>query len=96
MEMEFNLQKKKIEEQERLIDSLCVTQKVNNPSFSKAGGHDAIMQKASEESQKNERIVQGTNRSTFLHLSENKTTLVSENESKLLQRQKLPNMMTDA
>jgi len=25
MEMEFSLQKKKIEEQERLVDSLCVT-----------------------------------------------------------------------
>ncbi len=47
MEENFNLQKLKIEEQQRLIDSLCVTQKVNNPSFSEVkGGKDAIMQKA--------------------------------------------------
>jgi len=33
MEYEFNMQKRKISEQERLIDSLVVTQKVANPSF---------------------------------------------------------------
>ena len=43
MEYEFGLQKKRIEEQERLIDSLCMTKKVNNPTFSKAGSHDAMM-----------------------------------------------------
>jgi hypothetical protein len=48
-----------------------------------------MMQKAAEESQKNERIAMGTNRSTFLHLGENKTKLVSESESSLLRRQKL-------
>jgi hypothetical protein len=31
------------------------------------------MQKAAEEAQKNERIANGTNRSTFLHLGEKKT-----------------------
>jgi hypothetical protein len=44
------------------------------------------MQKAAEEAQKNERIANGTNRSTFLHLGEKKTKLVSESESSLLQR----------
>ena len=44
MEENFNLQKYKIEEQERLIDSLCVTQKVGNPAFSDIkGGKDAVM-----------------------------------------------------
>lgn len=47
------------------------------------------MNKAAEEAQRNERIAMGTNRSTFLHLGENKTQLVSENQSSLLQRQKL-------
>jgi hypothetical protein len=42
------------------------------------------MQKAAEEAQKNERIANGTNRSTFLHLGEKKTKLVSESESSLL------------
>jgi hypothetical protein len=31
------------------------------------------MNKAAEEAQRNERIAMGTNRSTFLHLGENKT-----------------------
>jgi hypothetical protein len=31
----------------------------------------------------------GTNRSTFLHLGEKKTKLISESESSLLKRQKL-------
>ena len=45
MELEFNQQKKKIEEQQRLIDNLCVTQKVQNQSLiqSAGGGHDAMM-----------------------------------------------------
>ena len=75
MEMEFNQQKKKIEEQQRLIDNLCGTQKVQNPTLiqSANGGHDAMMQKAQEESMRNERIAAGTNRSTFLHLGEKKT-----------------------
>ena len=60
MEYDFSKQKRQIEEQERLIDSIVVTQKVANPSFSKLGDHDAIMQKASEEAQRNERIAQGT------------------------------------
>ena len=77
LEGEYAIQKLKIEEQQRLIDSLCVTQKVQNNLIS-AGGHDAMMQKAAEESQRNERIAQGTNRSTFLHLGEKKTKLVSE------------------
>lgn len=47
------------------------------------------MQKAAEESQRNERIAMGTNRSTFLHLGEKQTKLVSESESSLLKRQKL-------
>ena len=42
------------------------------------------MQKAAEEAQKNERIANGTNRSTFLYLGEKKTKLVSESESSLL------------
>lgn len=48
-----------------------------------------MMQKAAEESQRNERVAMGTNRSTFLHLGEKKTKLVSESESSLLRRQKL-------
>jgi hypothetical protein len=48
MEYEFSLQKRKIEEQERLIDSLCVTKKVANPSFSRANGDEAMMQQANE------------------------------------------------
>jgi len=87
MEYDFSLQKKKIEEQERLIDSMCVSQKVANPSFSKAretGGHDAMMQQANEEAQKNERITQGVNRSTYLHLGEKKVQLVSEKDHPLL------------
>jgi len=96
MEYEFSLQKKKIEEQERLIDSLCVTKKVANPSFSRANGHDAMMQHANEEAQKNERITQGTNRSTFLHLGEKKVQLVSERDHPLLQRSKVPGVQTDA
>ena len=47
------------------------------------------MNRAAEEAQRNERIAQGTNRSTFLHLGENKTQLVSESQSSLLKRQKL-------
>jgi len=50
MENEFAVQKRKIEEQQRLIDSLCVTQKVQNQSLSAAGNQDAMMQKAAEES----------------------------------------------
>lgn len=90
MEQEFIDKKKKIEEQSRLIDNLCMTQKVQNQSLiSAAGGnHDEMMRKAAEESQRNERIAQGTNRSTFLHLGEKKTKLVSESESSLLKRQK--------
>jgi len=42
------------------------------------GSRDVMMQKAAEEAQKNERIAMGTNRSTFLHLGENQTKLVSE------------------
>jgi len=68
-----------------------VTQKVKNPSFAKVGSHDEILAKASEESQRNERIARGTNRSTFLHLGEKKTQLVQEQEHPMLQRQKLPN-----
>lgn len=48
-----------------------------------------MMNKAAEESQRNERIAMGTNRSTFLHLGENKTKLASESESSLLKRQRL-------
>lgn len=47
-----------------------------------------MMQKAAEEAQRNERIALGTNRSTFLHLGEKKTKLVSESESSLLRRNK--------
>jgi len=47
-----------------------------------------MMQKAAEESQRNERIAMGTNRSTFLNLGEKQTKLVSESESSLLKRQK--------
>ena len=62
------------------------------------GNRDVMMQKASEEAQKNERIAMGTNRSTFLHLGENKTKLVSESESSLMKRQRLagPAVMNDA
>ena len=88
MEDEFAVQKRKIEEQQRLIDGLCVTQKVQNVSLSAGGNHDAMMQKAAEESQRNERIAMGTNRSTFLNLGEKQTKLVSESESSLLKRQK--------
>ena len=86
MENEFAVQKRKIEEQQRLIDSLCVTAKVPNQNLMQVSGgnRDVMMQKASEEAQKNERIAMGTNRSTFLHLGENKTKLVSESESSLL------------
>ena len=58
--------------------------------ISAGGGHDAYMQKANEESLRNERIAQGTNRSTFLHLGDKKTELVSESQSSLLKRQKFP------
>lgn len=34
MEQEYDVQKRKIEEQQRLIDSLCVTSKIKNPSLS--------------------------------------------------------------
>ena len=84
MELEFGLQKSKIAEQERLIDSLVVSHKIPNQSFSHLGDHDEIMQKASEEAQKNERIAKGTNRSTFLHLGEKKTKLIQEQEHPLL------------
>lgn len=84
MEYDFNLQKRKIEEQERLIDSIVVTQKVANPSFAHLGDHDSIMQKASEEAQRNERITKGANLGTFLHLGEKKTSLVSETQHSLL------------
>ena len=90
MESEFEKQQRKVEEQQRLIDSLCVTQKVQNESLGpKDGGHGAFMNKAADEAQRNERIAMGTNRSTFLHLGENKTQLVSESQSSLLRRQKL-------
>lgn len=42
------------------------------------------MAKAAEEAQRNERIAAGANRSTFLHLGEKRTKLVSESESSLL------------
>ena len=98
MEHEFAMQKRRIEELERLIDSLVVTQKVSNPSFSKEGDRDAIMKKACEEAQRNERITLGTQRSTFLHLGEKKVKLIQENEHPLLQRQQPPsaNMLTEA
>ena len=95
MELDFEVQKRKIEEQQRLIDSLCITQKVKNPSLgSKDGGQDSLMQKSAEEAQRNERIAMGTNRSTFLHLGEKKTQLVSESDHSLLQRQKLSTRST--
>ena len=56
----------------------------------------AKMQKAQEEAERNERIAQGTQRSTFLHLGENKTQLTQEQEHPLLQRKKLPNQLSDA
>ena len=60
---------------------------MKNPSLGSAqGGHDQLMQKASEEAQRNERVAMGTNRSTFLHLGEKKTQLVSESDHSLLQR----------
>jgi len=87
MENEFSLQKNKIEEQQRLIDSLCCTKKVVNPSLPTGiENYDAMMGTAAEEAQKNERIAQGTSRSIFLNLGEKKTKLVSENPSGLLQR----------
>ena len=88
MEADYEKQKTKIAEQQRLIDSLCVTQKVHNHSLhSQAGGnHDAMMNKAAEEAQRNERIAMGTNRSTMLHLGEKKAKLLSESESSLLKR----------
>jgi hypothetical protein len=46
MEYEYDVQKRKIEEQQRLIDSLCITQKVKNPSLMTSqgpGGHDSLM-----------------------------------------------------
>ena len=49
MELEYDVQKRKIEEQQRLIDSLCITQKVKNPSLVSQGGQDSLMQKAAEE-----------------------------------------------
>jgi hypothetical protein len=66
-----------------------MTSKVANQSLKDAAGGDqsVYMQKASEEAARNERIAQGTNRSTFLHLGENKTQLVSESQSTLLKRQ---------
>lgn len=92
MEDEFAKQKRKISEQQRLIDNLCMTTKVQNQSLKDmaGGSQEVMMQKANEESQRNERIALGTNRSTFLHLGEKKTKLVSESESSLLQRQKGP------
>jgi Tfp pilus assembly protein PilE len=88
MENEFAVQKRKIEEQQRLIDSLQITAKIPNQNLMQVSGgsRDVMMQKAAEEAQKNERIAMGTNRSTFLHLGENKTKLVSESESNLLKR----------
>jgi len=66
---------------------LCCTKKVVNPSLPTGiDNYDAMMGQASEEAQKNERIAQGTSRSTFLNLGEKKTKLVSENASGLLQR----------
>jgi hypothetical protein len=73
---------------------LCITKKVANPSFKDVGSHDQMMQKVGEEAQKNERIVQGTNRSTFLHLGEKKTQLIQEKEHALLQRQIMPHSDT--
>ena len=49
MEVQYNLQKRKIAEQERLIDSIVMSEKTPNPSFANLGDHDSIMQKASEE-----------------------------------------------
>ena len=77
MEGDFIKQKRRIEEQQRLIDSLCCTKKVVNPSLPTGiDNYDAMMGQASEEAQKNERIAQGTSRSTFLNLGEKKTKLV--------------------
>lgn len=95
MEYDYQLQKRKIEEMERLIDSLVVTQKIPNPSFGHLGDQDAIMNKASEEAQRNERITKGANLGTFLHLGEKKTKLTSEPEHALLQRQKQPRLLTE-
>lgn len=96
MEYSFNLQKRKIEEQERLIDSIVVTQKVANPSFAHAGDHDAVMGLASEEAQRNERIARGANLGTFLHLGDKKTKLVSEGENPLLKRHQQPRMLNES
>ena len=89
MEYEFAKQKKKIEEQQRLIDNLCMTSKVPNQSLKDVsqGDQGIYMNKASEEAARNERIAQGTNRSTFMHLDEKKTQLASESQSTLLKRQ---------
>ena len=96
MELQFAAQKRKIDEQQRLIDNLCMTQKVQNHSLKESvgGSQEAMMQKANEEAQRNERIALGTNRSTFLHLGEKKTKLVSESESSLLKRQKAPSTVS--
>ena len=69
-----------------------MTTKVQNASLKEAAGgnQEALMAKASEEAQRNERIALGTNRSTFLHLGEKKTKLACESESSLLKRQKAP------
>jgi hypothetical protein len=92
MEETFAQQKRKMEEQQRLIDNLTMTSKVHNASLKDAAGgsEGGMMQKAQEEALKNERIAAGVNRSTFLHLGEKKKTLVSETESSLLRRQKAP------
>ena len=80
MEDQFAAQKRKLDEQQRLIDNLCMTQKVQNQSLKESvgGSHELMMQKANEEAARNERIALGTNRSTFLHLGEKKNKLVSE------------------
>ena len=66
-----------------------MTSKVANQSLKDVshGDQGVYMNKAAEEAARNERIAQGTNRSTFMHLDEKKTQLVSESQSTLLKRQ---------
>ena len=68
-----------------------MTSKVHNASLKEAAGSEGgMMLKAQEESLRNERIAAGVNRSTFLHLGENKKSLTNETENSLLKRQKIP------
>jgi len=52
------------------------------------GSHEKMMEIASEEAQKNERIAGGTQRTTFMNLGERQVNLTSDSKSQLLQRQK--------